>query len=226
MFILFLIIYQNITHEGPVGSVVMSLAAYRIVNKVVNGALFLSHPNPFLSIKLIQHVKFINLFCHIADQKMNVILCDVQTAMTEKLGERYNIAAIQDPLLCEGVSIPMNPRRFNTAFFIIFIKHMIASAFDELLAEDVTEEKIVILRVLSIFQVLRQDIDHRLIQRHDQRLSVFRDVDIHDVIIKVNVFDLNVHQTSLSNSRTEQEVCHHPALILGKIALLKIRLFE
>ena len=69
---------------GPAFGVI-SIVAYRIVNKVVNGALFLSHPNPFLSIKLVQHVKFINLLCDVADQKMNVILRDIQTAMTEKL---------------------------------------------------------------------------------------------------------------------------------------------
>lgn len=186
----------------------------------------LPHQNSFFSVELIQHVDLVHLLCHVADQKMNVILRDVQTAMTEKLGEGNDVTAIEDPLLCKGMTVPMNSRCFNASPFIIFIEHMIASALYELLTEDVTEEKIVILRVLSIFQVLRKNIYHRLIQRHDQRLSVLRDVDIDYVVIKVNVFDLNMHQATLSDTCTEQKVRHDLALILGKGAFLDVRLFE
>ena len=103
---------------------------------------------------------------------------------------------------------------------------MIASAFHELLTEDVAEKEVFILRVLSIFQILRQDIYHCLIQWHDERLSVFRDVDIHRVIIKVNVFDLNVHKAPLSDSCAKQEIGHYPTLILCKITSLNIGLLQ
>ena len=80
--------------------------------------------------------------------------------------------------------------------------------------------------MLSVFQVLGEDIDHSSIERNDQRLSVLCDVDVHDVVIKVEVFDLNVHKASLSYSCTEKEVGHHPTLIFGKGAFLDIRFLQ
>ena len=80
--------------------------------------------------------------------------------------------------------------------------------------------------MLSVFEVLGEDIDHRSIERNDQRLSVLRDVDVHHVVIKIEVFDLNVHKASLSDSCTEKEVRHYPALIFSKGAFLDVRLLQ
>ena len=80
--------------------------------------------------------------------------------------------------------------------------------------------------MLSVFEVLGKDIDHSSIERHDQRLSVLCDVDVDDVVIKIEVLDLNVHEASLSDSGTEDEIRHHPALVFGKGAFLDIGLFE
>ena len=80
--------------------------------------------------------------------------------------------------------------------------------------------------MLSVFQVLGEDIDHRSIERHDQRLSVLCYVDVHDVVIKIDVLDLNVHQTPLPDSCAEKEIRHHPALVFSKGAFLDIGLFE
>ena len=80
--------------------------------------------------------------------------------------------------------------------------------------------------MLSVFQVLGEDIDHSSIERNDQRLSVLRYVDIHHVVIKIDVLDLNVHQTPLPYSCAEKEIRHHPALIFGKGAFLDVRLLQ
>lgn len=80
--------------------------------------------------------------------------------------------------------------------------------------------------MLSVFQVLEEDIDHSPIERNDQRLSVLRDVDIYHVVIKIEVFDLNVHKASLSDSCAEKEIRHHPALIFSKGAFLDVWLFQ
>ena len=113
-----------------------------------------------------------------------------------------------------------------TSALVVLIEHMIASAFRELLTEDVAEEKVVIAFMLSVFEVIGKDIDHCPIERYDQRLSVLRNVDVHHVVIKIEVFDLNVHKAPLPNTCTEKEVRHHPALIFGKGAFLDVRLLQ
>ena len=110
--------------------------------------------------------------------------------------------------------------------FVIFIEHMIAGAFRELLTEDVAEEEIIVAFMLSVFQVLGEDIDHRSIERHDQRLSVLRNVDVHHIVIEIEVLDLNMHKTSLSDTRAEKEIRHHPTLIFGKGAFLDVWLLQ
>ena len=114
----------------------------------------------------------------------------------------------------------------HTSTLVVLVEHMIASAFRELLTEDVAEEEIVIAFMLSVFQILGEDIDHCSIKRHDQRLSVLCDVDVHNVVIKVEVLDLNVHKASLPDSCTEKEIRHHPALVFGKRAFLDIGLLQ
>lgn len=52
------------------------------------------HGNPCLAIELIKHIDFIDLFCHIADEKVNIVLRDLEAAMSEKLREGYDITAV------------------------------------------------------------------------------------------------------------------------------------
>ncbi len=44
--------------------------------------LFLIHSNSPLPIELIQHIKFVYLFCHLADEKIDIVLRDIETGMT------------------------------------------------------------------------------------------------------------------------------------------------
>ena len=110
----------------------------------------------------------------------------------------------------------------HASTLVIFVEHMITGAFRELLTEDVAEEKVAVTFMLSVFQVLGEDIDHSMIERYDQGLSVLRNVDVHHVVIKIEVFDLNVHKTPLPYPCTKKEVRHHPALIFGKGAFFDV----
>ena len=129
-------------------------------------------------------------------------------------------------MLCKGMTVAVDACGLHASTLVVFVEHMIARAFRELLTEDVAEKEIVVRFMLSVFQVLGEDIDHSSIERNDQRLSVLRDVDVDDVVIKIEVLDLNVHQTSLSDTRAEKEVRHHPALVFGKGAFLDVRLLQ
>ena len=80
--------------------------------------------------------------------------------------------------------------------------------------------------MLSVFQVLGEDIDHRSIERHDQRLSILCDVDVDNIVIKIEVLDLNVHEASLPDPCAEKEVRHHPTLVFGKGAFLDVWLLQ
>ena len=114
----------------------------------------------------------------------------------------------------------------HTSALVVFIEHMITRTFRELLTEDVAEEEVVIAFMLSVFQILGEDIDHCSIKRHDQRLSVLRNVDVHHVVIEIEILDLNVHEAPLSNSCAEKEVRHSPALIFSKGAFLDVRFLQ
>ena len=61
-----------------------------------------------------------------------------------------------------------------------------------------------------------------MIEWYDERLSVLRDVNVHHVIIKIEVLDLNVHQAPLSDASAKKEIRHHPALVFGEGAFLDI----
>ena len=129
-------------------------------------------------------------------------------------------------MLCEGMAVAVDTCGLHTSAFVVLIEHVIAGAFRELLTENVAEKEIVVRFMLSVFQIFGEDIDHSPIEWHDQRLSVFRNVDVDDVVIKIEVLDLNVYEASLPDSCTEKEIRHYPALVLGKGAFLDIRLFE
>ena len=91
---------------------------------------------------------------------MDVILRDFKTWVTEELWEGDNVAAVEDPLLCKCVAVAVDACGLHASTLVVLIEHMIAGAFRELLTEDVTEEKVVIAFMLSVFQVLGEDIDH------------------------------------------------------------------
>ena len=129
-------------------------------------------------------------------------------------------------MLCKGMAVAVDACGLHASTFVVLIEHMIASAFRELLTENVAKEEVVVRFMLSVFEILGEDIDHCPIEWHDQRLSVLRDVDVDDVVIKIEVLDLNVHKAPLPNSCTEKEIRHHPTLIFGKGAFLDIGLLQ
>ena len=63
-------------------------------------------------------------------------------------------------MFCKGVAVAVDACGLHASSFVIFIEHMIAGAFRELLPEDVAEEKVVIAFMLSVFQIFGEDIDH------------------------------------------------------------------
>ena len=121
------------------------------------------HRYPRLPIKLIKHVELVNLFSYIADEEVDVVLSDLKAAMPKKLWEGDDVAAVEDPLLCKGMAVAVDACGLHTSAFVIFIEHMIARAFRELLTEDVAEKEIVIWFMLPIFEILGEDTRHRSI---------------------------------------------------------------
>lgn len=49
--------------------------------------------NAFSRCKPIQQIDLVDLFCKISNQKIDVVLRDVQIAVTEYTGQRYHISA-------------------------------------------------------------------------------------------------------------------------------------
>ena len=45
--------------------------------------LNLFHWNMGSAVELIQHVKLVHLLCHLADEKIDIVLCYVQAAMSQ-----------------------------------------------------------------------------------------------------------------------------------------------
>ena len=102
---------------------------------------------------------------------------------------------------------------------------MITSAFDELLAEGITEEIVCVGFVVSVFEVFLQDVYHCVVQWNYKWFSVLCDIYVDYVVIEVQIFYLDVYQTSLPDSCGEKEVGYNPALVFCKGAFLEIRLF-
>lgn len=109
----------------------------------------------FPTIKLIKHIEFVNLFCYVADEEMDIVLCDIEARMTEEFREGHDVSTIEDPLFGKGVAVTVDTRCLHASTLVIFIEHMIARAFRELLTEYVAKQIIVICLILSIFQILR-----------------------------------------------------------------------
>ena len=96
--------------------------------------------------------------------------------MSEKSGEGHHIAAVQNPLSCEGMTVAVNTGGFNPSPLVIFVKHMIASAFHKLLSKHITKEKIFFAFIFTVFQILIQNMCHCLIDRDKKRFSILSHV--------------------------------------------------
>ena len=67
-------------------------ARYNIFSKRSNGKvctkvafLYFRHRNISLPIELIKYIEFVHLLCHLADQKIDIILGDIETGVPEQL---------------------------------------------------------------------------------------------------------------------------------------------
>jgi hypothetical protein len=109
------------------------------------------HFYSFSVAKLIKQVYGINLFGYIAYQKVYIVLCNLQATMTEKSGEGYHVAAVQNPLSCKCMTVSVNTGGFNPSPLIVFVKHVVARAFHKLLSKYITKEKIVFVVMFAIF---------------------------------------------------------------------------
>ena len=96
------------------------------------------------AIELIKNIELIYLLCHLADEKIDIVLGDVQATMPEQFRKRNDIATVDDPLFCKGMPISMNTGSLYTSALIILIEHVVAGTLRELLAEAITEQEVVI----------------------------------------------------------------------------------
>ena len=69
-----------------------------------------------------------NLLCNVTNKQIYVVLRDFETAMTENFREGNHVSAVQDPLFCERMSVPMEASSLHAAPLIILIKHVISCA--------------------------------------------------------------------------------------------------
>lgn len=76
--------------------------------------------------ELVEKVDGFNFFRRVAHQHVDIVLRYRQTAVTQYLLERNNVAAVQNPLLGEGVSVPVDACGFDASAFVISVKLMIA----------------------------------------------------------------------------------------------------
>ena len=56
-------------------------------------------------IKFIKHVDLTDLFSHVADEKVYIVLGNFMAAMSKQFREGDDISAINDPLLCNGMVV-------------------------------------------------------------------------------------------------------------------------
>ena len=96
------------------------------------------------AVELIKYIEFVYLVCYIADEKIDIVLSDIETRVSEQFRKRNDIATVNDPLLGKGMPISMNARSLYTTALIIFIEHVVAGTLCELLTEAITEQKVVI----------------------------------------------------------------------------------
>ena len=75
-----------------------------------------------------------------------------------------------------------------------------------------------------VFQILRKNFYHVLIERNNQGLSILCGIDIHDVIIKIHILDFDVDKAVLPDTGGEKKIDNYPTAICHKAALSYIRL--
>ena len=83
--------------------------------------------------------------------------------MAEEFRKGDYVSTVDDPLLGEGVSISMDTGCFYSPTFVVVVESGVAGAFGKLLTVDVAEKIVLISLVLSMFQVVGQDVCHSAI---------------------------------------------------------------
>ena len=146
-----------------------------------------SHSDLFLAAEFVKQIDRVDFLGHIADQKIDIVLRDLKATVTEKARKGYHIAAVQNPLPRKGMAISVNAGRFHAAPLVVFIKHVVACALDQLFAIRIAKQKILFAFGLAIFQKLCQYVRHGLIDRNEKRFAVFCDVDVNYAVVKINI---------------------------------------
>lgn len=93
--------------------------------------------------ELVEKVDCIHFFRSVAHKHIDIVLRYRQTAVTQYLLERNNVAAVQNPLLGESVSVSVNACCFNASVFVVCVKLMIACTLGQLVAEHVAKQKVI-----------------------------------------------------------------------------------
>ena len=144
-------------------------------------------------------VDFVHVLLQVRGQDVQVVFCDVETAVSEYLLEGDYRAAHGDPFLCEGVTETMDSRSFDTAQMTIVPQGMVTTASGELVAVGGDEEPI-LHAALSVLQVLMENLHNVFIQRDNERFSVLCDVHIDNAVVEVQVFDFDVYKAVLADT--------------------------
>ena len=76
--------------------------------------------------ELVEKVDGFNFFRCVAHQHIDIVLRYRQTAVTQYLLERNNVAAVQNPLFRKRMSVPVDASGFNASAFVVCVELMIA----------------------------------------------------------------------------------------------------
>ena len=125
---------------------------------------------------------------------------------------------------CKGMAETMHTRFVNTPIVTIIPKCVVTAASGELFPIGGAEEPIVRV-ALAVFQELLEYLHNVLIQRDNQGLAVLGDRHIDNVVVKIQVFDLDIDHAVLTDTSREQEIHNHPTAVCGKVAATDIGLF-
>ena len=77
------------------------------------------HCDSFLTAELVKQIDGIDFFGNITHQKVDIVLRNLQTTVTEKPRKGYHIATVNDPLSCKGMAVSMNAGGLNAAPFVV-----------------------------------------------------------------------------------------------------------
>ena len=171
------------------------------------------------------NVDIIHVFLQVTCQYVQVVFGNSKAAVTEYLLERDHRAAHGDPFLCKGMAETMHARFVDAPIVTIIPKCVVAAASGELFPVGGAEEPIVRV-ALAVFQELLEYLHNVLIQRDTQGLAVLGDRHIDNVVVKIQVFDLDIDHAVLTDASREQEIHNHPTAVCGKVAAADIGLFQ